>query len=598
VIDGQVYVLKDETIHVRDPAAIRRHDIGPDAQVWLGDVDAAREAAVRHLPLDYTSAGFYADYIPWDGDTTPYTPEYYHADYDEWRMAFPDAVPIVRKVSIDGMPVRSEMGVYQIGKDPKIDALVSEGGVARPDAVIIERPNLKTPLQMRTEQGVAEASTPKSFTARYNWQNYTSRGLPIPRDMASQARMAEAYVQEHLTLGVEVERNLRLTQGYAFLGQSLVAMELGVGLGLVTGAAAWANPLLFLESAAVGIGADKLVTHVTGSETLGTIAGLGAGMLAGLGRLPGATVAGLLAEQRAARAAPYLATEVSEGVMLLGARHPEVVGLGSVRRADVAGALATTTASDSTALVLSRTPITAPWRALPAPAPGAPMVEFGSGWRRPIPLMGEKHVPPGTGVPAQGIAAPPQGTSKADWLAYNESMLPEAGRRIESVGGERIFYVGPPMSNGGVNVTAARFTPRGVMFDTQTHVGMVNIAANEWLARNPGRNLLVGTSAHGGTTGGGFGFGSGLPSGRLIPHPPFMAEDLRTLTPQGFPMGSGQRPLTLDPNRAQVVDFTAQPGQTTIVNALQANHASLAADGVAFAQCYSTFTNFIQGKVP
>jgi hypothetical protein len=106
-------------------------------------------------------------------------------------------VPIVRKISIDGMPIRSEMGVYQIGQDPKIDALVSEGGVARPDAVIIERPNLMTPLQMRKIQGVAEASTPSSFTARYNWQNFTSRGLPIPRnDMEADARRAHAYVDE------------------------------------------------------------------------------------------------------------------------------------------------------------------------------------------------------------------------------------------------------------------------------------------------------------------------------------------------------------------------------------------------------------------
>src|SRR5262249_32964837 len=105
---------------------------------------------------------------------------------------------------------------------------------------------------------------------------------------------------------IKIERNLRITAGNAMLGTSLVTMELGMGATLVTGASIWANPLLFAESTVAGYAADKVVTNVTGSETLGTIASLAAGGLAGLGRVGAPTVAEALAANRARNATVVL----------------------------------------------------------------------------------------------------------------------------------------------------------------------------------------------------------------------------------------------------------------------------------------------------
>jgi hypothetical protein len=132
-------------------------------------------------------------------------------------------------------------------------------------------------------------------------------------------------------------RNLRIAAGNAALAESLVAMEIGVGLTLLTGGQALANPLVFGRSMLVGYGVEKGVTHLSGSETAGQIAGFAAGMLASITRAR-PTVGGLLDQQRAARGmtdaqlaaagAEFTASRayrLGNGVTLLGPRHPEAL---------------------------------------------------------------------------------------------------------------------------------------------------------------------------------------------------------------------------------------------------------------------------------
>jgi Bacterial toxin 5 len=223
------------------------------------------------------------------------------------RMAYgfldADYIPKTAFVRVDGVTIQeTEEKFYcggMIGEDNRDGCLPlsNEYGLKNE---IIEMHDVATPAEIRSKQGIANVQTLPQFRVRYNYENFTRNGLKVPpRTDEYDAKLNRAFVKYRVEESIPIERSLRITAGNASLGISLATMELGMGAALVTAASIWANPWLFVESNVVGYAADKVVTNVTGSETLGTIAGFAAGGVAAFGRVGATTVAETLAVNRA-----------------------------------------------------------------------------------------------------------------------------------------------------------------------------------------------------------------------------------------------------------------------------------------------------------
>ncbi|WP_187426872.1 putative Ig domain-containing protein [Nitrosomonas communis] len=332
---------------------------------------------------------------------------------------------------------------------------------------IIEIHDITSPAQYRAKQGIANVSTFEQFRVRYNYENFKRYGLKVPpRTDEHDAQVKRAFAKERLEQSIVIERNLRHTTGIAAFGITSSVAVVGTGAAIALTASAVANPWLFVESAAVGYAADTVVTNVTGSETLGLIAGFAGGGVAGLGRVGPATVAETLAAYRARNAAVVL---LEDGTM--------VYRYGITREALNAKVVTVGTQAESAAVAISpktvggQLPGVTMAHVPPAlPPVNQPLLPAGRirGNLNPIPSRGPIALGPGDsgGFTAGPPALPPvnQPLLPAGRIRGNLNPIPSRGPIALGPGGSGGFTAGPIANAGAYSDVAGHHIHQSASF--------------------------------------------------------------------------------------------------------------------------------------
>ncbi|HJV97052.1 MAG TPA: hypothetical protein VJ608_13485, partial [Albitalea sp.] len=169
----------------------------------------------------------------------------YVQDFADWQAAFPQSVATTKTVLQDGVPVQSEMAAYECGTDREVDAQVCTGGVANPDAGIIEIHDLSSPAETARRTGQTNGWTLETFTRHWNVEHYTSKGLSVPPPTPeSQRQIANAFLQQQASDSTRVLHNWNTMDVFARAGNA-------IGLGTVIGVASFVPAGMFIDNPAL-----------------------------------------------------------------------------------------------------------------------------------------------------------------------------------------------------------------------------------------------------------------------------------------------------------------------------------------------------------